>query len=273
GRGGGGTGGGAVTAARNVAAIVQKEWKHYFGSPIAWVVLFVWTLLFGVFFYLSFSFFVQRSAMGGHMEMGGAPPMSLNDWVVGPVFQNMAVVALFLAPMLTMRLFAEEKRQGTMELLATAPITDLQIVLGKFVAAVGVFALMLLAGFVNLLVLWHYASSGPEWRPVLLGALAVLLCGASFMGLGLFFSTLTRNQIVAATLTFCLALVMWVLGWIDDPTSGPLTQALAYLGVTNHLEPMVRGVLDLKDLVFYLSVIAFGLFLTHQAVQTQRWRA
>lgn len=263
-----------MSGLRNVGAIVQKEWRHYFGSPIAWVVLTVWTLLFGVFFYLNFSFFVQRSTMSAaQMEMGGGPAMSLNDWVIAPVLQNMAVVALFLAPMLTMRLFAEEKRQGTMELLATSPITDFQVVAGKFLAAVAIYALMLAAGFLNLLMLWHYATVNPEWRPVLVGALAVLLCGASFMGLGLFFSSLTRNQIVAATLTFCLALVMWVLGWIDDPTSGPFTQAIAYLGITNHLEQMVKGVLDLKDLVFYLSVIAFGLFLTLESVQTQRWRA
>ena len=103
-----------MTAARNVAAVAEKEFRQYFGSPIAWVALFVWTLLFGIFFYFAFAFFVQRSGMSAQqMDMGGAPPMSLNEWVVSPVLKNMAVVALFLAPMLTMRLFAEEKRQGT----------------------------------------------------------------------------------------------------------------------------------------------------------------
>jgi ABC-2 type transport system permease protein len=263
-----------VSGLRNVAALVRKEWQHYFGSPIAWVVLFVWTLLFGIFFYFGFSFFVQRSMQSAQqMQMGGAPAMSLNEWVIAPVMQNMAVVALFLAPMLTMRLFAEEKRQGTIELLATSPVTDLQIVLGKFLAAVGVYALMIVAGLVDVLLLWNYATVNPEWKPVLTGALALLLCGASFMALGLFVSTLTRNQIVAATITFCLALVMWTLAWMDDPTSGPLTQALAYMGVTNHLEELVKGVLAAKDVVFYLSVITFGLFLTHQSVQSQRWRA
>jgi ABC-2 type transport system permease protein len=241
---------------------------------LAWVVLFVWTLLFGVFFYYGFSFFVQRSMQSAQqMQMGGGPPMSLNDWVIAPVLQNMAVVALFLAPMLTMRLFAEEKRQGTMELLSTSPITDLQIVMGKFLAAAGVYALMIVAGLLDVLLLWHYATVNPEWRPVLTGALALLLSGASFMALGLFVSTLTRNQIVAATVTFGLALVMWTLSWMDDPSSGVVTRALAYMGVTNHIEEMAKGVLAVKDLVFYFSVIAFGLFLTHQSVQSQRWRA
>lgn len=263
-----------MTALRNVAAIVEKEWRHYFGSPIAWVVLVAWTLMFGFFFYVAFSFFVQRSAMSAEqMQFGGGPPMSLNEWVISPVLQNMAVVALFIVPMLTMRLFAEEKRQGTIELLATSPVTDLQIVMGKFLAAVGLFALMIAAGLLNVVLLWWYATVNPEWKPVLTGGLAVLLTGAAFMALGLFISTLTRNQIVAATVTFCLSLIMWVLSWIDDPTASQFTKALAYLGVTNHMEEMVKGVLSLKDAVFYLSVIAFGLFLTHQSVESQRWRA
>ena len=263
-----------MSGARNVAAIVQKEWRHYFGSPIAWVALFVWTMLFGIFFYFAFSFFVQRSAMSAPgMEMGGGPAMSLNEWVIAPVLHNMAVVALFITPMLTMRLFAEEKRAGTIELLATAPITDLQIVLGKFLAAAGLFALMILAGLVNVLVLWHYATVNPEWKPVATGALALLLFGCCFLAMGLFVSTLTRNQIVAAILSFCLFLGMWTLGWADDPMAGPVGKAVAYLGVTTHLEELMKGVLALKDLVFYASLIVFGLFLAHQSVESQRWRA
>jgi ABC-2 type transport system permease protein len=207
------------------------------------------------------------------MEFGGGPKMSLNEWLIRPVLHNMAVVALFIAPMLTMRLFAEEKRQGTIELLATAPITDLQIVLGKFLAAVGLYGLMIVAGLANLALVWHYASTPPEWKPVLTGALALLLFGACFLALGVFVSTLTRNQIVAGILSFCLFLGIWTLGWADDPSAGPIMKAIAYLGVTNHMEDMVKGVLDLKDVVFYLSFIAFGLFLAHQSVQSQRWRA
>jgi ABC-2 type transport system permease protein len=263
-----------MTALRNVWAIVEKEWRHYFGSPIAYVALMVWTLLFGIFFYFAFSLFLRQSMMAAQqMEFGGGPKMSLNEWLIRPVLHNMAVVALFIAPMLTMRLFAEEKRQGTIELLATAPITDLQIVLGKFLAAVGLYGLMIVAGLANLALVWHYASTPPEWKPVLTGALALLLFGACFLALGVFVSTLTRNQIVAGILSFCLFLGIWTLGWADDPSAGPIMKAIAYLGVTNHMEDMVKGVLDLKDVVFYLSFIAFGLFLAHQSVQSQRWRA
>jgi ABC-2 type transport system permease protein len=264
-----------VTALRNVAAIVGKEWRHYFGSPIAWVALFVWTLLFGIFYYFSFTFFLEQSmrvAQQG-MEYGGGVKLSLNEYLIRPLFHNMAVVALFVAPMLTMRLFAEEKRQGTIELLATSPLSDLQVVMGKFLAASGLYALMILSGLVNVALIWTYAENTPEWKPILTGALGLFLLGACFLAMGTFVSTLTRNQIVAGILSFCLFLGMWTLGWADDPMGGPVTKAVAYLGVTTHLEDLVKGVVDTKAVVFYLSVITFGLFLAHQSVESQRWRA
>ena len=262
-----------MTAVRNVIALIQKEWLHYFGSPIAYVLLFVWTFLFGRFFQVSVEYFVQMSARMSQAEMGGGPKLSLNEYLIQPIFHNMAVVALFLAPMLTMRLFAEEKRQGTIELLATTPVTDLQVVLAKFLAAVGLYALMILTGLLNVAMLWHYSSTPPEWKPLLAGFLALLLFGSCFLALGTFVSTLTRNQIVAAILSFCLFLGIWTLSWGNEPGATPFWQAIAYLGVTTHMEDMVKGILDLKDVVFYLSFIAFGLFLAHQSVQSQRWRA
>ena len=261
-----------MTAAANVWALVRKEWQHYFASPIAYVLLFAWSILGGIFFSAYFWAYLERSVATAQQAEFGMK-MSLNDLLFAPVLNNMAVVALFITPMLTMRLFAEEKRQGTIELLATAPLTDLQIVLGKFLAAVGLYALMIVTGLVNLLPLWRYATSPPEWKPVLTGALALLLIGSCFIALGLFVSTLTRNQIVAGILTFCLLLGVWTLGWADEPTAGPVMKVLGYLAVTTHMEDMVKGVLDLKDVIFYLSFIAFGLFLAQQSVESQRWRA
>jgi len=263
-----------VNSIRNVFAIVEKEWRHYFGSPIAYVALFVWTALFGGFFFLVFDRFLMVSQRAMQQaEFGGGPKLSLNEWVIAQVLHNMAVVALFLTPMLTMRLIAEEKRQGTLELLATSPLTDLQIVIGKFLGALGLYLLMLVTGFVNFIPLWHYATSPPEWRPMLSGGLALLLIGASFIALGLFVSTLTRNQVVAGSLTFGLLLMLWIVGWLDDPMAGSLSKAVAYLGLMNHVEDMMKGIIDLKDVVFYLSVTVFGLFLAHQSVESQRWRA
>lgn len=263
-----------MTALRNIAAILEKEWRHYFGSPIAYVALCMWTLLFGFFYNFAVEFFLRQSMMmSQQMEFGGGPKLSMNEYLIRPVLQNMAVVALFVLPMLTMRLFAEEKRTGTIELLATSPITDWQIVLGKFLGALALYVVMIALALINIALLWYFSPSPPEWKPVATGALALLLVGASFISLGLFLSTLTRNQIVAGILGFGLALVFWIFSWFDQPTATAAWKVVAYLGITNHMESMAKGVIDLKDVVFYLSFVAFGLFLAHQSVESQRWRA
>jgi ABC-2 type transport system permease protein len=256
-----------MTALKNVAAIIEKEWRHYFGSPIAYVVLFVWTYLFGRFFYMGVSAFVEYAMR----TMSGGP--SLNDQLIGPLFNNMSITAMFLAPMLTMRLFAEEKRQGTIEFLATAPLTDAQIVLGKFLAAAGLWAFMLLAGAVNFAVLWSHATPAPEWKPVAAGLLGLFLFGATFISLGTFLSTLTKNQMVAGLLSFCLFLAMFTLAWADTPNAGWVGKSLAYLAPNAHMMEMLKGVIELKDLVYFASVIFFGVFLAHQSVASERWRA
>jgi ABC-2 type transport system permease protein len=251
----------------NVGAIVQKEWRHYFGGPIAYVVIAVWTLLFGLFFTSGVGFFVQQ----GMRLMGGGTP--LGEYLIQPLMHNMSIAAMFLLPMLTMRLFAEEKRTGTIELLATTPITDLQIVIGKFLAACGLWLMMIVAGLLNLSILWKYATPGPEIKPVLTATLALFLFGASYIALGTFLSTVTKNQVVSAVLTFCLFLGILILSWGDDPTAGPVAKSLAYLSFTTHLHDLMKGVIDLKDLVFYASAIAFGIFISHQSVASERWRS
>jgi len=256
---------------RNTWIICRKELRSYFVSPVAYLLLTMFAVIFGFFFWNAVGYFVY---LGMEAQLRDeATPMNVNEQIIRPLLANLSVVGLFFIPIITMRLFAEEKRQGTIELLATSPISDWQIVLGKFVAASALYALMILAGLVNVAGIWIYATSSPEWKPVVTGALGLFLLGACFLAMGTFVSTLTRNQIVAGILGFCLFLGMWTLGWADEPTAGPLMQAVAYLGVTTHLEDLVKGVVDLKDVVFYLSVITFGLFLAHQSVESQRWRA
>jgi ABC-2 type transport system permease protein len=262
-----------MTTLRNIGAILEKEWRHYFGSPIAYVAICMWTLLFGLFYQFAVDMFVEQSFRMSAQEFGGAAKLSMNDYLIRPVLQNMAVVGLFVLPMLTMRLFAEEKRTGTLELLATAPLTDWQIVLGKFLGALALYVVMLAVTMLNIVVLWFLASSPPEWKPIATGLLSLLLVGASFISLGLFLSTLTRNQVIAGILGFGMALVFWIFSWFDRPTADAFQKVIAYLGITNHMEDMAKGIIDLKDVVFYLSFIGFGLFLAQQSVESQRWRA
>jgi ABC-2 type transport system permease protein len=172
--------------------------------------------------------------------------------------------------MITMRTYSEEKRSGTIELLLTAPLTDLQIIMGKFLGAMALYAAMLAVTFVHMAVL--YAFGRPEWIPIATGYLGMLLMGGCFISIGLLISSLTKNQIVAGMITFAVFLLLWVINWIGSFT-GPTTQAvLDYLSITNHLDDFTRGILDTTHLVYYLSFIAFGLFLTARSVDTERWR-
>jgi ABC-2 type transport system permease protein len=252
----------------NILAIAQKELKSYFASPIAYIVIGLFALLFGYFFVALLAFF-ERQSMQMMGMMGGPQAMNVNQQLIRPLLMNASVIVLFVLPMITMRTYAEEKRSGTIELLLTSPLTDFQIIMGKFVGAMALYAAMLAITLVHIGVL--FAFGNPEWRPVATGYLGLLLMGGCFISVGLLISSLTRNQIVAGMVTFAVFLMLWVINWIGTFT-GPTTQeVLNYLSITDHFDDFTRGVLDTKHLVYYVSFIAFGLFLTARAVDTERW--
>jgi ABC-2 type transport system permease protein len=180
------------------------------------------------------------------------------------------VILLFILPLNTMRTYSEEKRSGTMELLLTSPITDLQIVVGKFIGAMGMVAAMLVMTLPHVFIIFWFAD--PEWKPIVTSYLGFFLMAGCFIAVGLFISSLTRNQIVAAMATFGVFLMLWVIDWMGT-FMGPTGQAVfQYLSITGHFEDFTRGVLDTKHLVYYASFILFGLFLTMRSVETERWR-
>ena len=252
----------------NILAIAQKELKSYFASPIAYIVIGLFALLFGYFFVALLAFF-ERQSMQMMGMTGGPQAMNINQQLIRPLLMNASVIVLFVLPMITMRTYAEEKRSGTIELLLTSPLTDFQIIMGKFVGAMALYAAMLAITLVHIGVL--FAFGNPEWRPVATGYLGLLLMGGCFISVGLLISSLTRNQIVAGMVTFAVFLMLWVINWIGTFT-GPTTQeVLNYLSITDHFDDFTRGVLDTKHLVYYVSFIAFGLFLTARAVDTERW--
>jgi ABC-2 type transport system permease protein len=190
--------------------------------------------------------------------------------MISPLFLNVSVILLFTLPLITMRTYAEEKRSGTIELLLTSPLTDLQIVIGKFLGGMVLYVAMLAVTLVHMAFLFYFGN--PEWRPIATGYLGLLLMGGCFLSLGLFVSSLTRNQIIAGMVTFAVFLMFWVINWIAT-FMGPTSQAvLNYLSITEHLNDFARGVIDTKHLVYYFSFIAFSLFLTVRAVDSERWR-
>jgi len=250
----------------NILAIAHKELKSYFSTPIAYVVVGFFAFLFGYFFYAMLIIFNQQSAQF-EGQGGGA---DINQQLIRPLFLNASVILLFVLPLITMRTYSEEKRSGTIELLLTSPLSDVQIILGKFLGAMGLYAAMIAITAVHMALLFSYGN--PEWKVVVTGYIGLLLMGGCFISVGLLISSLTKNQIVSGMATFAVFLLLWVINWIASFT-GPTTQSvLNYLSITDHFDDFTRGILDTKHLVYYFSVMSFGLFLTARSVDTERWK-
>lgn len=253
---------------RNVLAIADKELRAYFASPIGYILIGLFALLFGYFFYVFLMIFNQQSQQ--MMQFGQGGGANINQMMIRGLFQNTAVIVLFTMPMITMRTYSEEKRSGTIELLLTSPVTDLEIILGKFLGALALYGAMLVVTVLYMVML--FKISNPEWRPIAAGYLGLLLMGGCFLSTGLFISSLTKNQIVAGFLTFATFLVLWIINWIGESSTPAVQSVVSYLSITEHLDDFVRGIIDTKHVVYYLSFITFGLFLTARSVDSERWR-
>jgi len=254
----------------NILAIAHKELKSYFASPIAYIVIGLWALMYGYFFVALLSFFVRQSMQMGQFGMQGPQAMNVNQQLIRPLLQNVLILILFLMPMVTMRAYAEEKRSGTIELPLTSPLTDFQIIVGKFLGAMALYGCMLAVTLIHLGLLFWFGR--PEWKPLVTAYIGLLLMGGCFIAVGLFISSLTRNQIVAGMVTFAVFLMLWIITWIGSfsgPTVDKLTQ---YLSIVDHYDDFGKGVLDTTHLIYYVSFIIFGLFLTAKSVDSERWR-
>jgi ABC-2 type transport system permease protein len=185
-------------------------------------------------------------------------------------FYNIVITLLFIIPLITMRLFAEERKLGTLEILLTRPVKDFEIVLGKFLAATAFFIAMLTTSLAYVAILFKYGK--PDIGPLITGYLAVLLVGMAFIALGIFASTLTENQIIAAVISFALILLMWVLNWASGQLGTEQGGLLSYLSLSYHFDDFIRGIIDLKAIVFYLSFIIFWLFAAFKSIEVRKWR-
>jgi ABC-2 type transport system permease protein len=249
-------------------AVFKKEMRLYFGSPMAYVVFTFFLLIAGWFFSQIF-FFYNLTSMQVTMNPAAAQALSPTDSIMRPLFSNMSVVLLFFIPMLTMRLFAEEKRSGTIELLLTYPIRDGEVLLGKFLAATALVALLLGLTLLYPGLVRYFARL--EWGAVLTGYLGLLLLGAAFLSVGVLISSFTENQIVAGLATFAVLLGLWVISWGAEFAGGALRTVLQYLSIIEHMDNFSKGVLDTKDVVYYATVTALALFLTLRSMEAKRW--
>ena len=254
---------------RNVWIILRNELLRYFVSPVAYLLLTMFAVIFGFFFWNSLGYFVY---VGMESQMRGQPfPMNVNEQIIRPLLSNMSVVGLFFIPMITMRLFAEEKRSGTIELLATSPIRDAEVIIGKWLAAMGVYACMLVFSGLNFVFLFRYGK--PDWKSLLIGVLGLLLQAGALLAIGTFISTLTKNQIIAAGATFGVCLLLWILEWVAGYETSTWARVLSYMSVITHYESFARGVLDSKDAIYYVTLIFLGLFFTSRSMESLRWRS
>ncbi|HET7258664.1 MAG TPA: ABC transporter permease [Candidatus Acidoferrum sp.] len=254
---------------RNVWIIWQKELRSYFVSPIAYLLLAMFAVIFGFFFWNIVGYFVftgMESQMRGEMF-----PMNINEQVIRPLLSNVGVIGLFFIPMITMRLFSEEKRSGTIELLVTSPVRDGEIILGKWLAALSLYGVLLLLTALNFVFLFKYGN--PDWKPLAIGYLGLLLQAGALLAIGMFISTLTKNQIIAGAATFGVCLLLWVLEWVSGYETATWAQVLSYLSVVTHIGSFSKGLLDSKDAVYYVTLTFLGIFFTARSLESLRWRS
>ncbi len=258
---------------KNFLAILERELKSYFLSPVAYVVLGFFIVATGLFFYNIINWFdrISMQSMMMAQQYRQAPqPVNVNMMAIRPLLHNIAIIGLFLMPGLTMRLFAEEKRQGTMELLATSPLTNWQITLGKFASALVFYLVMLLATGVFVGLLFFFGN--PELMPILSGYLGLLLVGGCFISLGLLFSAFTENQIIAFVSAFAVNVSILALGWLANFSGPTLAQFFSSISPIEHFDDFSKGIIDTKHLIYYLSFMFGGIFLTYVTVESARWR-
>jgi ABC-2 type transport system permease protein len=252
-----------------VFLISNKEFKSYFTSPIAYLLMAFFGLIFGFGLYTATRDVVR---MGFQAQMmGQAQPTNLNDQIIRPLLGFASTISLFLIPMITMRLIAEEKKTGTIELLLTSPVQDLQIILGKWLGAMLLYLCVLGMSVINISLLFAWGK--PDWKPVLVAYLGLILQGGCLLAIGEFISTMTRNQIIAGGVTFFVCLLLWLLSWFTAFDSGATASVINYLSIVTHFDNFAKGVVDSKDVVFYLSMIFFALFVTSRSMESLRWRS
>jgi gliding motility-associated transport system permease protein len=279
---------------RNVAAIAWREARTYFTSPLAYAVIGMFVLLSGVFFYAALMTFHNYCVRYGSNPYY-ASQLNVNDFVIRQMFGTMGIILLFMVPIITMRLLAEERRSGTAELLFTCPLTSAQVVIGKFLGAAILLTVMLGVTLSYPLLIMSGGAS-PEMKPALAGYFGLFLMGLALLAIGLLVSAMTENQIVAAVGAFGVFLILWIVNWLSESatitltemvnkatqglwekmglgTGGPtLGDFLSSISLIGHLDDFRKGIIDTQHVIFFVSVAFMALFATQRVLESRRWR-
>ena len=254
---------------RNAWVIAKRDLGSFFNSPIFYVVTTVFLIIYSFIFFNILNFFSFQSLQASQLQAMGMN-LSLNEMVIEPSLQNMSVILLMIIPVITMRSFADEKKMKTFRLLLSSPVPLREIVFGKFLACMIVVTVMILISSYS--VGFLFLLGNPEIGPIVTGYLGVILMASCYVSVGVFASSLTDNQIVAAVLTFGFSLFMWVIGWGAQAAGATTGQVLQFLSIVDHMDRFLKGMVDTSDLVYFLSFILLSLFLCHRVLDSNRWR-
>lgn len=253
---------------RNIWVIARKDFRAYFTSPIAYIVIAGFMVIMGWMFFFILSHFNMQNMQYQQYNMGKG--VSITDGIIRPLYANMNVIFLFLVPFITMRLFAEERKLHTIELLMTSPVQLIDVILGKFFSALMLLKVMLLMTLVYPLIL--FATGNPELGPIVTTYIGVFLLCSCYLALGILFSSMTENQIIAGALTFASGLFFWLVNWATQSAGPVWGEILSYLSLMSHFNSFGQGLLNTSDIFYYLSFMGIGIFLTHRVLDSFRWR-
>ncbi len=254
--------------------VFKRELKAYFNSPIVYVIMTLFLIIAGIFFGIILANYVNWSeqylmARGRYPD---APAPDINQHLFGGLLVNLSVVLLFLLPFITMRLFSDEKKSGTAELLFSYPVKDSEVLLGKFLASGFVYALMLAMTLIMPFIIAMHGGA-LSWQTLGAGYLGLLLAGLAYLSLGLFYSSLTENQIIAASLSLVTLLALWVIKFLGAAAGDQIGALINYISIITHQDNFMKGIIDTGDVAYYLGFIFLGLFLTLRSLESRRWRA
>lgn len=257
----------------NVLTIAGRELRSYFSSPLAYVLLAVFLALGGYFFFALLSAFNQTLLIYGMLRNPELMArLNLNEMVIRPLLHNLSVLLIFLVPAITMRMFPDEKKSGTYELLLTSPVRIGEIVLGKFLGGLALVMLMLLlSGFFGYLLAVY---GNPELRLMLTGYAGLTLMAVSFLAIGTLVSSFTDNVAIAYVSTLFALLMLYTIGWMGEMNQLPAwtTGAIKYVSITDHFQEFLNGLIDTKGLVYFATLLVVALFMTQRSVESVRWR-
>ena len=244
----------------NVPHLMRRELAAYFYSPIAYVTAAVFLALSGYFFYLIIDNFREACQQG----------QPFHGEVMGYLLPQVAFTLMFVSPLITMRLLSEEMRSGTIEVLMTAPVTEFEVVISKFLASLLFYGYLLAITLVYVVVVWKVGN--PDYGPIITTYLGLIMLGCMFLSVGLFVSSFTRNQIVAAVVTFVVLLLMWLIAYAGGRGGSLLKDVLDFLSLDKQYEAFAKGVVDTRHIIYCLTFTAAVLFLTVRSVEARKWR-